>query len=454
MNFSQLTTLFATAGCKALYGKLLAENDNSKNQIYFAGAVETLNAFPSRQIFAENTKKGPSFKALLDFGWLLDDGRVAPAPNAQLILYAQYPEVRFSGFLSGCEVAPSILMADRARASRFTPEVRKQLVDRILFLGVTADKRVLGRVVAGNSSVAKEFRSRSFPNAFVVFSEISLPNVISGDDSRKSLLAHLRRIHQLGWINSKQLDRDGALRPCTAPQCGGFTLEAELGIPKNSDAEPDFLGWEVKQFAVDDFTRTDSAKPITLLTPEPDGGFYKTASASAFVRRFGYVDKSGKPDRLNFGGRHYAGKPCATTGLTLRIDGFDLAAGTIVDAKGRIELVNEVNEVAASWSFGKILGHWSHKHTKAVYVPSRRRIDESWQYCYGDTVRLAQGTDSLRFLRAFAAGAMFYDPGIKLENASTADAKSKKRSQFRVASRNIGALYATVETVALTDHAG
>lgn len=42
---------------------------------------------------------------------------------------------------------------------------------------------------------------------------------------------------------------------------------------------------------------------------------------------------------------------------------------------------------------------------------------------------------------------MYYDPGIKLENASTDKTKSKKQSQFRVASRNITALYETVETV-------
>ena len=56
-------------------------------------------------------------------------------------------------------------------------------------------------------------------------------------------------------------------------------------------------------------------------------------------------------------------------------------------------------------------------------------------------------SDSLRLLRAFAAGAMYYDPGTKLENVSSAKPTSKKRSQFRVASRNITALYETVETV-------
>ena len=113
----------------------------------------------------------------------------------------------------------------------------------------------------------------------------------------------------------------------------------------------------------------------------------------------------------------------------------------------RLFLVAILNEVAASWSFKKILEHWTHKHAKAVYVPSKRQTEPKWQYAYGNKVRLAQGKDSLRLLKAFAAGAMYYDPGIKLENASTDKSKSKQRSQFRVASRNIGALYETVVTV-------
>ncbi len=279
--------------------------------------------------------------------------------------------------------------------------------------------------------------------------EITLPKIPGSEDSRTRLLAELRRVHALGWIDSKQLDSDGQLKPCIAPQCGGFTLEAELGIAKNSSGEPDFLGWEVKQSAVEDFERIESAKPITMMTPEPDGGFYKDADVESFIRKFGYADKNDKPDRLNFGGRHVVGMRCPPTGLTMQLVGFDAATGKITDANGEIALVSDADEVAASWSFKKILEHWAHKHAKAVYVPSKRQTEPNWQYAYGHKVRLAQGTDSLRLLRAFAAGAMYYDPGIKLENASTGKAKSKKRSQFRVASRNISALYETVETVAL-----
>lgn len=184
-----------------------------------------------------------------------------------------------------------------------------------------------------------------------------------------------------------------------------------------------------------------------MMTPEPDGGFYKDADVAAFIRKFGYADKNDRPDRLNFGGRHVVGVRCPPTGLTMRLAGFDTATGKITDANGAIALVSDAGEVAASWSFLKILEHWSHKHAKAVYVPSQRRTEPNWQYAYGHKVRLAQRTDSLRLLRAFASGAVYYDPGIKLENASTAQAKSKKRSQFRVASKNIAALYETVETV-------
>lgn len=447
MNLDQLTALFVKAGATKLYAKSLAENDNSKNQIYFAGAVETLNAFPSRQIFAENTKKGPSFKAQLNFGWLQASGEVAPAPNAQLILYSQYPEVRFSGFLMGCSSGPNHLMVDRARAKLGTPELRRQLDGRVLFFGVTGDRRLIGFVAAGDSPIAGEYRTKSFPSAFVVFREVPLPSILDDTQSRERLLEELRRINRTGWIDSKQLDSDRKLKPCNAPQCGGFTLEAELGIPKNSDAEPDFLGWEVKQYSVDSFDKIESSKPITLLTPEPTGGFYKDHSVEAFVRKFGYADKMGRADRFNFGGRHFVDKVCAATGLTMRLQGYDKVSGRIVDAKGCLALVSPSDEVAATWDFEKIFEHWSHKHTKAVYVPSMSRESLVRQYCYGNKVRLAQKTDAFKLLKAMASGAVYYDPGIKLENASSQKPTTKRRSQFRVTSKEIKVLYEHLETV-------
>jgi hypothetical protein len=432
VNFLQLKSLFVKATCTKLYAKPLAENDNSKNQVYFGPDFQALNLFPNTGVYPDSSAKNPIFKAKLNFGWLMANAKVAEAPGAQLILYPQYPEVRFSGFLKGCSEPPSDLMSGRRGG-------------RILFLGVTQDKRVVGFVADGDSEIAREFRDSLFRPTHGVFVPVDLPSVPSAADSHVKLLAELSRVHALGWIESKQLDSAGVVRPCNAPQCGGFTLEAELGIAKNSAAEPDFHGWEVKQHNVASFERLE-AGTITLMTPEPSGGYYREHGPEAFVRKFGYADKLNRIDRFNFGGVHRVGERHATTHLTMKLAGYDAERACITDATGCIALVSDGGEIAAAWAFGKILEHWSRKHTKAVYVPSQCRAKPMRQYAYGHKVRLAERTDALLLLAALAKGAVYYDPGIKLENASTKPAV-KRRSQFRVASKNIDALYESVQIV-------
>ena len=449
MELDQLRVLFAHAGATRLYAKELAENDNSKNQVYFAGAVETLNVFPSKEIYAGPTSKGPSFKARLNFGWLQKDGRVVPAPNAKLILYAQYPEVRFSGFLQGCSKAPGDLFADRARADKFPPELKEQLHGRILFLGVTADRRLIGYTAPGNSTAAHQYRARALPPALVVFKEVPLPEQVDGASVRQVLLSELRRIHKLGWIPAMQRRSANLIESCSGPRCGGLTLEAQLGISLNSKAGPDFMGWEVKQHQVANFDTVDSsAKPITLFTPEPDGGCYTEQGAETFVRRYGYPDTSGRPDRLNFGGRHFYKQRCAKTLLQLNLRGYDVEGQKIIDAKGAITLEDNSGDIAASWSFSKIFEHWSRKHANVVYVPSIKRDEPQLSYRYGNHIRLAEGTNPLALVRAVAAGAVYYDPGIKLSAASS-NPEVKRRSQFRVASSQIGQLYSSCRHVVI-----
>jgi len=431
----EVQSRFADAGCEKLYAKPLAENDNSKNQVYFGQDFKALNLFPNEGIVADSSPQNEIFKAKLNFAWLLENGKFAEAPGAQIILYPQYPEVRFSGFLKGCASPPSELM-------------RMRKANRILFLGVTSQQQhILGFVVDSNSSAAKEFRNKFAIPTIGVFSEIPLPKILDEAGARFALLKELRRINGLGWINSKQLSADGTLLPCEAPQCGGFTLEAELGIPKNSKSEPDFHGWEVKQYAVPNFDLVEAGR-LTLMTPEPTGGLYKDDGPEAFIRRFGYADTQGRIDRMNFGGLHRAGERNARTELTIILAGYDPAKGRIMNANGAIQLVNDEGAVAASWGFGGLMQHWTRKHARAVYVPSQVRKEPQRQYRYGKQIRLAVGTDFLRFLKAFAAGRIFYDPGIKLESASSKP-KVKRRSQFRVKSKDISSLYESVEVVQL-----
>ena len=255
-------------------------------------------------------------------------------------------------------------------------------------------------------------------------------------------------IHQLGWIKSKRLDGLGNLLPCEASNCGGYTLEAELGITPNGYSEPDFLGWEVKQFGVTNFARINSAI-ITLMTPEPTDGIYKTKGAEVFIRKYGYADKAGKENRMNFGGVHKIGVRHQLTNLEMQLIGFDNESGKIRNTNGRIALVDNRGNEAASWSFSSMLLHWNRKHNQACYVPSLSETENARQYKYGDKIILGTGTDFQLFLGQMANGNIYYDPGIKMENASTKP-KIKKRSQFRIKSQHLRNLYKTNEIVDIT----
>jgi len=430
MNLTNLKKIFLANGCKKIYAKTLAQNDLSKSQVYFGGSFDVLNIFPIEEITTDSSGDWDSerFKATLGFSWIQEDGSLSIAPHAKLILYPAYPEVRFSGFLKNSRNAPSLLM-------------NMKIGGRILFMGVSGRGTVLGYVVGPDSEIANEFNSIKLLHESI-FSVIELEE---SQNNREKLLAELLRIYNLGWIRSKRLNNKGEVLPCNAPNCGGYTLEAELGITPNGYSEPDFLGWEIKQFGVANFEKINS-KIITLMTPEPTHGIYKTDGAEAFIRKYGYPDVSGKPDRINFGGIHKSGINHPKTNLTLELIGFDNNTGKIRNADGRIALIDKDENETASWSFASLLKHWNRKHNQACYIPSQALDDEGRNYKYGNNIILGSGTDFQLFLKEMSIGHIYYDPGIKMENMSTKPL-IKKRSQFRIAAGNLGNLYKNQEFI-------
>jgi hypothetical protein len=222
-------------------------------------------------------------------------------------------------------------------------------------------------------------------------------------------------------------------------------LEAELGIRPNGYSEPDFLGWEIKQFGVDNLEKL-SASVITLMTPEPTGGAYVSEGAEFFVHKYGYADMKGRQDRKNFGGIHKSGEKHTLTGLKLVLIGFDSEAGKIRHADGMIALIDGDETVAASWNFSALLKHWNRKHNQACYVPSLSTTEPERKYKFGSKVILGVGTSFELFLNEMAWGRIYYDPGIKMENISLMP-KIKKRSQFRIKSGNLKNLYRTEEII-------
>jgi len=294
------------------------------------------------------------------------------------------------------------------------------------------------------SELYLEFQRLSCLRPHGVFSIIEIENQI---DNRKRLLSELLRIHQLGWIGSKMLSPSGNIIPCQASHCGGYTLEAELGITPNGFSEPDYYGFEIKQFHAISFEHFRS-EVLTLMTPEPTGGYYSLAGVEAFIRKYGYPDKNGVPDRINFGGIHKVGINHSTTNLRLDLTGFDNEYGKILNSDGKICLIDSKGDDAASWSFASLLKHWNRKHNMACYVPSQTLKQPYLQYRYGNNLILGSGTSFILFLKQMHVGNIYYDPGIKLENASTKP-KTKRRSQFRIKSEFLKELYYTSEVVNL-----
>ncbi len=444
ITLETLVKIFGDLGAENIYIKKLAPNDNSKNQLYFGSHLTDLPFIPSGELIGSNTesmknidsKRKIKFQTPVNFSWIDAQGRTYSAPHAKLIYYPQYPEVRFSGFLKGSNAKVSEWM---------DPYKQGRSLGRWLILGTTLDEKVYGYLVTPECALPNELGATSFIEITNVFRKFDTTQT-GITDTRSALISRLLEINQMGWIAGQRLKR-GKVIPYRAGNGGGMTYEAILGIEPNSKAEPDYLGWEVKTFTVKKFPKTTPA-PTTLFTPQPDGGYYNIQGAPAFVRKFGYPDKKGRPDRLNFGGRHFANKVCKTTQLTLNVEGFDPTESKITDALGAVTLTDSVNTVVASWGFPKIMDHWKRKHSQAVYVPCLRRSAASgFEYHYGTNVELGIGTDFEIYLSSMVQGMVYYDPGIKLEGVSTKNPKIKHRSQFRIKHKNLDSLYKKLEFV-------
>lgn len=449
----ELTTVFAMLrdnGVNELLYKILPTNANSKNQVWFASDLSQLGKIPSGKITAHDSaskkKSGVEavFRSALDFHWIDQSGRACRAPEAKLIFYPQYPEVRFSGFLKGCRNAPSMLWSKAKRGTE---------PGRILILGVGNDEKVFGITLPPESPAAKEICSTGPHDAYGTFQILPFPDQEHGDGFVE-LMHRLCIIHQHAWHPSQRLSKDGVLVPCRATNCNGNTLESLLGIQSNGYALPDFRGWEVKARGVPNIDKP-SASVVTLFTPEPTSGLYVTETFPKFMTRYGYPDTKGRQDRLNFGGVYRVGRPAhARTGLRLVLDGYDPASGRYVSS-GAVRLLDRNENEAMAWSFAKLMDHWKVKHAHAAFVPSEQRKSPKLEYRFGRKVLLGEGAEFRLFLQAIHEGKLYYDPGINLKGVSTAKPKAKRRSQFRINSKNLPSLYETNRIVdTCTDDGG
>lgn len=430
-NIENLKSRFKSLGATRLFFKCLAENDNSKNQIYLGGSFAVLTYFQYGNVETFPDAKYPNFKAPIKFYWI-DSEQVEQATSAQLILYPQYPEVRLSGFLRGCTLAPSKFLQPTLASQR------SGIDGRVLFFGTTEDGATLAYLAPKNSFIANaaiDFANLTQEKA--IFHELPLTNLV-GKSSKILLLDALREIHLNGFVESIRLNKQGERIPYSARNGGGYTLEAMLGIKPNAIAAPDYLGWEVKAF---------SSSRITLMTPEPSSGFYGDNGVEAFVRKYGR--KVAGKNQLYFTGNHVFDQTNKTTGLKLVVDGFDPQTKKITDVNGSIFLLDQNAHEAASWSFSHLLNHWNKKHASAAYVPFTNNKATPPKYQFGSPVYLGERTDFSKYLNALAEGKVIFDPGSKVENPDAPNKSVKARSQFRINKKDLPLLYESFEEIQL-----
>lgn len=427
-NIASLLKRFSDLGAINAFCKPLAENDNSKQQIYLGGSFDVVQIFPFHEIETTENGKNSAYKAKLDFLWV-DEDQAEQAKGAQLILYPQYPEVRLSGFLKGCKSAPNELLRPVPTGKR---EFNNGFDGRILFFAVTQNRETLAYLAPAESLLAKEVNQKlgGYERAGVLY---NLP--LREKESRIVLLERLTEIREFGWQPSVKLNKFGELNTYNARNGGGYTLEALLGIIPNGRSEPDFMGWEIKGY---------SSSKVTLMTPEPTGGIYGENGVKVFVRKFG---KPTSNDTLYFTGLHKANKKNNTTGLTLIVNGFNPAKQVIDNVNGAVELLTDSGECAASWSFEGLLLKWNKKHAQAAYIPYKSNRIEPPAYQYFSPTLMGEGTNFNLYLSALSAGLVVFDPASKVMNASTLNSTVKARSQFRMPISKLGNLYHKFEPV-------
>jgi hypothetical protein len=454
-------------GVARVYVKQLApRQDNEKNQVYLAkqkGAsafeliehilpLEFAQRAASTSTAKAKSKAGePVLEGTVPWHWVSRDGQAHLAPGTRAILYLQYPEIRLSGFIDGCRAhAP-----DAMRRDHLAP-----YGSRALAFGAGTSGEVFALVVTEKDDPAlfstdlndgpPERNGKKRQSVMRIAGLLRHPrntalyffDVINDGIAR--LLDDLRVINASGWQPSQRLTKNKPAKPYRGTNGGGYTLESLLGIPSNPGKTPDRDGIEIKSF---------SSPKVSLMTPVPDGGYYRSAGFHDFVKTFGHAD-SKDPTRMVFNGTHICNKRHDTTGLMLCVTGYDPTTGFAgAEADVIVSLIQPTTGiVACSWSYPRLFESWNKKHSKAVYVSSERRGRDGdpahdADYHFADKVWVCEGTSSRHLLNAIITGEVVYDPGDTTKSGKTQ--KPKARPQWRIRNVNtLSRLYDTVRAVA------
>tara|TARA_Y100001970_G_scaffold33670_1_gene41881 strand:- start:5064 stop:6488 length:1425 start_codon:yes stop_codon:yes gene_type:complete len=467
-NLNEISKMFSDNGVRVIYFKHLAKKvDNDKNQISLGSSIKGLGSlFKSKTVMGnitKSTRKKYSKKesiiyyGLLDFYWILPNGKKEKAPKTKIINYLQYSkdgEARLSGFVSGSPNSPPALR--RTKQERFG--------HRILCLGSNDLGEVYGYVLTEkDDKIVDNFPELPKHDSIPLLEYISTHNLKLENKQiqspRNLLLEELREIYNAGWHDSVRMKSDGSVIPYRANNGGGYTLEALLGIKPNALKKPDKYGFEIKSYGA-----TSNAR-ISLMTPTPDEGDAGELSFSEFMIKHGWKSRSDdykfvftgpfKESLEKIYSKEHNNYP---NSMTLLLNGYDDHKGIWVDqSKINISLVKKnYQSFVAMWSLQKLISSWEEKHAQAIYVCRQRNSKN--QYKFSSNVYICTGTSIWKLLEATKKRIVCFDPAhdVYLKgHKKHPKGKENNRPQWRISAsksklkHNLEALYETVETVDL-----
>ncbi|MCW8332037.1 MvaI/BcnI family restriction endonuclease [Photobacterium sp. SDRW27] len=421
--------------------KPLPKNANDKNQVYFSSDFNMLGQhfafrYGERGLVTSHKKGGKNAGKRIpeavfeDFRWLTDAGEEIPAPNVKMLIYAQYPEMRLSGFKTETNEIPASMSVEYTKKN---PEAQ-----RIMILARTVNAGAVAMIVMPQGELAEEVRRcPGFMGSRVV--RLLRETYSHDNDLRQKLSAVVEK-----WMPGVRRTKDNETIPFNGTQVCGYTLEDSLEIIPNSDKEGDYMGIELK---------AHTAKKVTLMTTEPDMGVY-AEDFKRFMTDYGYKDE--KSGAYRWTGTHKANMRSTRSGFTMRIEGYDrdkdiskqLVAGSLY-----IGMYAPDGTLAAGWSMERLLNGWGAKHNETVYVPAQRRDTENaelkdagnkYEVRFNRSVVWCRGTSPKKLLDAILDGIIILDPAPKYDPNNPG--KSKRRSQWRVndISKAVQVLYDSV----------
>ncbi|WP_169726066.1 MvaI/BcnI family restriction endonuclease [Aestuariibacter salexigens] len=446
-NIDGLLTTVKGLGCDHALVKVLGKNANDKNQVYWNSDFNMLNQihdfhFQERAFSTSTTKPLSNTRARIpegifkSFYWVDTEHKLVAAKNAKMLIYAQYPEMRLSGFKTIENQIPESLSVEFTKAN---PDVK-----RLFVLGrVPGTGAVAFMVIADDYLVEQVRKLRGHELSQVV------KVLLDGNDKHGRLMPLLAKVANT-WIPGVRFNKKGETIPFNSTQVCGYTLEHALDIRPNADKNGDFEGIELK---------THTMRKVSLMTPEPDMGLYaKDFKAFMTDPEICYL----KPDgSWRFTGIHKTGNRCARSNLTMEIVNYDPNEKNFSKQLNKdiyVGLFKPDGTLAAGWSLERLMNCWGAKHNEAVYIPAEKRAAEGQtaidmgcanEVRFANTVMWCKGTGPDKLLRAIYEGIIILDPAPKY--VPEQPKLTKRRCQWRVndISAALPHLYESFKEVAL-----